>query len=216
MTDYALRAEAGSRLRPSVPVCDRSTPQFGARAYLPRIFALSAATTSRKTEPQSVRPRGGCECRRGRPHPERAGFASTSRATLRHAVTYWIIDAAAIEAGRGPHPAASPFDRRVGEALGLRAFELYQVELPPGQRPCFMTIWRTEPRTHTPSSAAARVGDRRRQRGARRARTLRGGDSGVGQAGTRWSERTRADCGLRLSRLPAHAMTRDIAGLARS
>jgi quercetin dioxygenase-like cupin family protein len=35
-------------------------------------------------------------------------------------------------AGPGPHPAASPFDKRVSEALGLTAFEVYQVELPAG------------------------------------------------------------------------------------
>ena len=34
-------------------------------------------------------------------------------------------------AGPGPHPAASPFDKRVSEALGIRAFEAYMVELPP-------------------------------------------------------------------------------------
>jgi len=34
--------------------------------------------------------------------------------------------------GRGPHPAASPFDKRISEPLGLRAFEIYQVELPAG------------------------------------------------------------------------------------
>lgn len=30
------------------------------------------------------------------------------------------------------HPAASPFDRRISEALQVTAFEVYQVELPPG------------------------------------------------------------------------------------
>jgi len=30
-----------------------------------------------------------------------------------------------------PHPAASPFDKRVSEALGIKAFEVYTVELPP-------------------------------------------------------------------------------------
>lgn len=42
--------------------------------------------------------------------------------------------------GRGPHPAASPFDKRVSEQLGLVAFEMYQVELPPGAS--------TEPHDH--------------------------------------------------------------------
>jgi mannose-6-phosphate isomerase-like protein (cupin superfamily) len=35
-------------------------------------------------------------------------------------------------AGRGPHPAASPFDKRMSEELGVSAFEIYQVELPAG------------------------------------------------------------------------------------
>lgn len=35
-------------------------------------------------------------------------------------------------AERGPHPAASPFDKRVSQKLGVSAFEVYQVELPPG------------------------------------------------------------------------------------
>lgn len=30
-----------------------------------------------------------------------------------------------------PHPAASPFDKRVSEALSISAFEAYMVELPP-------------------------------------------------------------------------------------
>ncbi len=32
----------------------------------------------------------------------------------------------------GPHPAAIPYDKGVGQALGVRAFGIYQVELPPG------------------------------------------------------------------------------------
>lgn len=43
---------------------------------------------------------------------------------------YRIADPALIDAGPGPHPAASPFDKRVSEHLGLTAFEVYQVELP--------------------------------------------------------------------------------------
>ena len=43
-----------------------------------------------------------------------------------------VVDPCELEAGPGPHPAASPFDTRVSEALGLTAFELYQVELPAG------------------------------------------------------------------------------------
>lgn len=45
-------------------------------------------------------------------------------------MTWEIVDAATLDVGRGPHPAASPFEKRVGEAIGLTAFGLYQVELP--------------------------------------------------------------------------------------
>lgn len=45
---------------------------------------------------------------------------------------FTVVDAADVPAGRGPHPAASPFDKRISEHLGVRAFEVYQVELPPG------------------------------------------------------------------------------------
>ena len=48
-------------------------------------------------------------------------------------MSYVIVDPESVTAGRGPHPAASPFDKRIGEALGITAFEVYQVELPPGQ-----------------------------------------------------------------------------------
>ncbi|WP_226346924.1 hypothetical protein [Agilicoccus flavus] len=41
-----------------------------------------------------------------------------------------IVDAAVVPAGHGPHPAAGPYDKRLGEYLGLTAFEAYQVELP--------------------------------------------------------------------------------------
>lgn len=47
-------------------------------------------------------------------------------------VTYQIVDPTSITAGPGPHPAASPFDKRISEQLGVSAFEIYQVELPPG------------------------------------------------------------------------------------
>lgn len=46
-------------------------------------------------------------------------------------VTYQIVDPSSITAGPGPHPAASPFDKRISEHLGVSAFEVYQVELPP-------------------------------------------------------------------------------------
>ena len=45
-----------------------------------------------------------------------------------------------VPTGRGPHPAASPFDKRVSDVLGLSAFAMYQVELPPGAS--------TEPHDH--------------------------------------------------------------------
>ena len=44
---------------------------------------------------------------------------------------YTVVDASTIPAGHGPHPAASPYARRISEALGVTAFEVYQVELPP-------------------------------------------------------------------------------------
>jgi uncharacterized cupin superfamily protein len=47
-------------------------------------------------------------------------------------MTYTIVDAAAMNPTPGPHPAASPYDKGVGQALGVRAFRIYQVELPPG------------------------------------------------------------------------------------
>jgi len=47
-------------------------------------------------------------------------------------MTYTRVDAAEIDPAPGPHPAASPYDKGVGQALGVRAFGVYQVELPPG------------------------------------------------------------------------------------
>jgi uncharacterized cupin superfamily protein len=48
-------------------------------------------------------------------------------------VGYQIVDPADLDTGRGPHPAASPFEKRVGEAIGITAFGLYQIELPAGE-----------------------------------------------------------------------------------
>lgn len=48
-------------------------------------------------------------------------------------MTFQIVDPATLDVGRGPHPAASPFEKRVGEAIGLTAFGLYQIELPAGE-----------------------------------------------------------------------------------
>ncbi|WP_193106692.1 cupin domain-containing protein [Brachybacterium sp. FME24] len=50
------------------------------------------------------------------------------------------INSSDLSLGPGPHPAASPFDKRVSEPLGVSAFEVYKVELPPGAR--------TEPHDH--------------------------------------------------------------------
>jgi len=55
-------------------------------------------------------------------------------------MSFSIVDPSTITAGRGPHPAASPFDKRISEHLGVTPFEVYQVELPPGVS--------TEPHTH--------------------------------------------------------------------
>lgn len=46
-------------------------------------------------------------------------------------MTYRIVDPDSLTPGPGPHPAASPYDKRVSEALGLSAFDAYIVELPP-------------------------------------------------------------------------------------
>ena len=47
-------------------------------------------------------------------------------------MAYRIVDPVALDAGPGPHPAASAFDKRVSGALGISAFEVYTVDLPPG------------------------------------------------------------------------------------
>lgn len=46
-------------------------------------------------------------------------------------MAYTTIDVAAISPKPGPHPAASLYDKNIGQALGVRAFGVYQVELPP-------------------------------------------------------------------------------------
>jgi mannose-6-phosphate isomerase-like protein (cupin superfamily) len=43
---------------------------------------------------------------------------------------YRVVRIADVAIGRGPHPAASPYDKRV--QLDLRSFAVYQVELPAG------------------------------------------------------------------------------------
>ena len=47
-------------------------------------------------------------------------------------MSYTKVDAAEIAPAPGPHQAASPYDKGIGQALGVRAFGLYQVELPAG------------------------------------------------------------------------------------
>lgn len=47
-------------------------------------------------------------------------------------MSYRIVDVATLSPEPGPHPAASPYDKGVGAALAVRAFGVYQVELPPG------------------------------------------------------------------------------------
>jgi uncharacterized cupin superfamily protein len=46
-------------------------------------------------------------------------------------MAYALVDAADIPLGVGPHPATSPFDRRISERLGLTGFAVYRVDLPP-------------------------------------------------------------------------------------
>jgi uncharacterized cupin superfamily protein len=48
-------------------------------------------------------------------------------------VTYQIVDPGSLTIGRGPHPAASPVEKRIGEAIGITAFGMYQIEVPPGE-----------------------------------------------------------------------------------
>jgi len=45
---------------------------------------------------------------------------------------YRVLDVATMKPAPGPHPAASAYDKGVGAVLGVRAFGIYQVELPPG------------------------------------------------------------------------------------
>ena len=47
---------------------------------------------------------------------------------------YTLITAAELPAAPGPHPAASRYDKGIGQALGIHAFGIYQVELPPGAK----------------------------------------------------------------------------------
>jgi uncharacterized cupin superfamily protein len=49
-------------------------------------------------------------------------------------MSYRAVHAADVAAAPGPHPAASAYDKSLGELLGLQAFAVYQVELPPFAR----------------------------------------------------------------------------------
>lgn len=45
-------------------------------------------------------------------------------------MTVRIVHSRDIEPGHGPHPAKSPYDKRVSDRLGLEHFEMYRVDLP--------------------------------------------------------------------------------------
>ena len=47
-------------------------------------------------------------------------------------MAFRLRNASEIASGAGSHPAASEYDKCVGDELGVRAFGLYQVELPGG------------------------------------------------------------------------------------
>lgn len=49
-------------------------------------------------------------------------------------MTYRTVDASDVQPAPGHHPAASAYDKGIGAELGVHAFGLYQVELPPGAR----------------------------------------------------------------------------------
>ncbi|QIS22098.1 cupin [Nocardia terpenica] len=48
-------------------------------------------------------------------------------------MAYAIADADAIAASPGAHPAGSRFDRDVGQVLGVSAFGIFQIDLPPNE-----------------------------------------------------------------------------------
>lgn len=47
-------------------------------------------------------------------------------------MSWSVTHADDVPSGHGPHPATSPYDKRLSGPLGLTAFDLYQVDLPPG------------------------------------------------------------------------------------
>ena len=47
-------------------------------------------------------------------------------------MAFRLRNASEVASGPGSHPAASQFDKCIGAELGIRAFGLYQVELPAG------------------------------------------------------------------------------------
>jgi uncharacterized cupin superfamily protein len=46
-------------------------------------------------------------------------------------MSFAIVRSADVPAGRGPHPAASSYDRHLSAHLGIENFGLYEVDLPP-------------------------------------------------------------------------------------
>ncbi|MDF9716660.1 cupin domain-containing protein [Nocardioides sp. ChNu-153] len=55
-------------------------------------------------------------------------------------MAFSVVNASSLAPGRGPHPAASAYDKRITDHLGVTGFAVYQVEVPPGER--------TEPHDH--------------------------------------------------------------------
>jgi quercetin dioxygenase-like cupin family protein len=47
-------------------------------------------------------------------------------------MSFAIVRSADVPAGRGTHPAGSPYDRHLSRRLGIQNFGLYEVVLPPG------------------------------------------------------------------------------------
>jgi len=47
-------------------------------------------------------------------------------------MSFAVVNSADVPLGRGPHPAASPYDRHLSAHLGIGNFGLYEVDLPPG------------------------------------------------------------------------------------
>jgi hypothetical protein len=65
-------------------------------------------------------------------------------------VTYHVVDPTDLSIGRGPHPAANPFEKRVGEAIGITASGSTRSNYLPDKKPCFTATGTTTPKTPTP------------------------------------------------------------------